>query len=139
MLLSTETRIKILLSDLLSESEPDTESVPEKTFCTLLSVEESGAVSLPSSKYPPALSSWKEWREGEPLFLALLIRGRVLLPRLAPAEELGVPDELLLLNFSVSWRMDGEIEEAMGVEEPLFGSVVGRPAVVARILETFLD
>lgn len=34
--------------------------------------------------------------------------------------------------------MDGEIEE-MGVEEPLFGSVVGRPAVVARILETFLD
>lgn len=34
--------------------------------------------------------------------------------------------------------MDGE-REGIGVETTFFGSAVGRPAVVAEILETFLD
>lgn len=74
-------------------------------------------------------------------------RGRVPLPGVTAAPSAGeaarVPaDLLLLLNLSVSCRMDGEIEEK-GAEEFLFGSAVGRPAVVAaaveEILETFLD
>lgn len=43
-----------------------------------------------------------------------------------------------LANLSLSWRMDGAMEER-GVEEALFGSAVGRPAAVEEILETFLD
>lgn len=73
----------------------------------------------------------------------------MLLPRVTAAPSPGeapcvLAELLLLLNFSVSWRMDGEIEER-GVEEPLLASAVGRPAVaavevvVAEILETFLD
>lgn len=129
---------EIRLSGLFSESEPEPESAPPPpwSFAWLL---ESDFVVLLSLSSKLLLSSWNDLREPSPL--ERRAGGSVELPRVTGAPSPGggprVPTELA--NFSVSWRMDGA-RAGRGVETALFGSAVGRPAVVvAEILETFLD